>query len=438
MARIDRTEAIHAALEEAGYELIQFDVESAGRVEADVVAWAADAGGELVPWAVIEVKEWGHGQRTRPELGLSPLSRARSAFGSQEHYVVANGEWFKADAGLRKLERVPAPTPPPNGTRGQVHDVSRAIDLMHDVIRRNMAQAPRPDGNRGDFFWPQEEGQVAGLGMEALPGAPLPASPEVIWEAKRRALVEHAASSDVPEHVSSQVVAKAVAALAASRLTSDVFDPFCGTGSFLWEAIEVARERGHRLQSVLGWDINRQAVALARSIAVAAPVPAEIRSMDAFHPTQNNASHSIPLSMVVLSAPPQNLKLSEPYELSSGGQTKDGEVAAIDLAVSALGEGGRAVLHVGRGFTHRASAERFRAFLARDFRVSAVIGLPGGSQPGTQAGTVLIVIDRATPRPAFVAQLGNDWQTQLGAEGAALLAAIAYVDGTTEPAALLP
>lgn len=59
----------------------------------------------------------------------------------------------------------------------------------------------------------------------------------------------------------------------------------------------------------------------------------------------------------------------------------------------------------------------------------ALIGLPGGAVPGTGVRSVLVVIERAEPGETFVAQLGEDWESQLAPGGAALSAALAHIDG---------
>lgn len=109
--------------------------------------------------------------------------------------------------------------------------------------------------------------------------------------------------------------------------------------------------------------------------------------------------------------------------------THDGEYAAVDRIVRVLADGGRAVLHLSAAFTFRGNGERFRRYVADHFHVAAVIGCPPGAVPGSSIRSVLLVIDNAEPQETFVAQLGEDWETQLAPGGAAIRAALEHIDG---------
>ncbi|ETA05274.1 hypothetical protein V525_19150 [Gordonia alkanivorans CGMCC 6845] len=100
--------------------------------------------------------------------------------------------------------------------------------------------------------------------------------------------------------------------------------------------------------------------------------------------------------------------------------------------MQALRRGGRAVLHLPANFTYITSCESYRQFLASNYRVAAVIGLPRGAMISTGIRSILLVIDNTDPGETFVAQLGEDWIAQLGSEGAALRAAVSHIDGSTE------
>ena len=73
------TQSIRDTLVRAGYEFVQFEPripDAKGSWSPDVVAWAADAGGALVPWVVVEMKK-SYGA-IHPEAGLPALARARN------------------------------------------------------------------------------------------------------------------------------------------------------------------------------------------------------------------------------------------------------------------------------------------------------------------------------------------------------------------------
>ena len=441
MREVDRRAQVRQALEAAGYRLVQFDAQSRD-VEVDVVAWAADASGELVPWAIVEIKEWPASRPIRPELGLGKLARIRGSLRSKDHYVVANGRWFMADPGLLTVEPVNGPTPPPYGASGEVHDVELAKHLVRDNLWKQVAAYGRHPSQRDDHVLPSEWDEAAvSLGSPAVP-----ASRDVLWEAHRAALVEFARDRQAPEYLSHPTIARAIAMLAGARLDHDVLDPFCGTGSFLWEAIERARELDLSLDSVLGIEVNQELAELARSIAQVAPVPSEIEIGDSFEAFRHEhlsgpldderppgPSVALPLSTVVVSAPPLGGQLPRLHQLLDGTQSSDTELVAVDVVLQLLARGGRAVLQLSNSFTFNTRAERYRRYLAENFRVAALIGLPGGAVPGTRLRSVLMVIENAAPGPTFVAQLSEDWESQLAPEGAALSAALRHIDGPRSP-----
>ena len=178
----------------------------------------------------------------------------------------------------------------------------------------------------------------------------MPIKRETLWQAGRRAIVDfERRGKEAGISTSPKGIAQAVAQLAGSRLTWDLLDPFCGAGSFLWEAIDYTQEHGTGLNTVVGYDINVRTAAVASSIASAAPVPVEITAADAL-----NAD--LPLSTCVVSAPPFGLKLQEHHELLDGSTTRDGDLVVLDRMVRLLRAGGRAVLHLPVGITFRATA----------------------------------------------------------------------------------
>lgn len=411
---------VRAKLRAAGFELVQFEspLEPSSKVRPDVVAWAADGDGELVPWAVVEMKS---GRLKPPELTLPALSRSRDLLGTMDHYAVVNGQWFKADRSVRSLEPVDGPTPPPHGAGGFLADESLATSLLLKSLWRE-ADKERARGVRVDYFFPSADllTETNVPGIQTADGF-IPVRHEVLWQARRRALVEFASHGGKGEALaSSPLIARAIADLAGRVIAGTVLDPFCGTGSFLWAAMDRTLLHEEPVEFV-GVELNTGLADLARTIGQTAPMLTTIATGDAFEV-------ELPMADVVLAAPPLGMRMREPRVLLDGSTTTDMAVAAVDLALRQLRPGGRAVVHVAAGFTFQSAAERFRQYLASEHRVAALIGLPSGAVPGTGVRSVLIVIERAEPGETFVAQLGEDWETQLAPGGAALSAALAHID----------
>jgi hypothetical protein len=419
---------VRGRLHAAGYSVVQVEpkIGDISDFRPDVIAFAADDEGNLVPRVAVEIKS---GATKRPEFALPALRRSRELLGTTEHYAVINGQWYRADRGLRSLEQVPGPAPldEPSSAEGNVTDVSLATSLLLDRMRSEIDRR-RADGSRVDYLWFPSEVMMETLrpGIETANGGFVPVETHVLWQARREALVRFAAGSRLTgPYASDQTIARAVVRLAGARLGATVLDPFCGTGSFLWAAMDQALELGGSAEFV-GVEIDRRLADLATEIAHSAPMPATIQHGDALRV-------KLPKAQLVLSAPPFGMRLQDRHQLLNGEMTAEGDLAAIDLCVRHLASGGRAVLHLPIGLTFKRGVyERYRGRLANEFRVAALMGLPPGAVEGAQIRSVLLVIDNAVPGETFVAQLGEDWHTQLDTDGAAINAALQHIDGVAE------
>nr|WP_170949268.1 N-6 DNA methylase [Rhodococcus sp. 06-621-2] len=416
----DSLNVIVQALREVGFPFIQVEPVLRGnssRFRPDVVGWASDRNGELVPWCVVEVKN------TRaplpPGLALDGLAKARELLGTVDHYAVINGQWFKATSGLLGMDLVEAPTPPRFGGEGQIVDETLAVSILREQLWRRGDEVH----GRGGAVRVPTESLITSDGIESPFGGRLPVRADVLFTASRKALIEIGSrGKEMGLFTSHPGVARAVAALAGPRLTGSVLDPFCGTGSFLWAAIDEGLRGGRTVTSAFGIDLSIEMVQLAKGISSVSPTPTVIECGSAFDlPTR--------LSDVVVSAPPLGVRLAGTHLLMNGESTKDMDIAAIDLAIRSLKEGGRAVVQTSPGFAFKRQGEPFRSFLSSTFRVGALIGLPRGSVAGAGVGSLLVVIDRSPPvHNTFVAQLGEDWETQLAAGGAALSSASTHLE----------
>lgn len=407
-------------MREVGFSFVQLQPHIAGKsgTRPDVLAWASDRDGRLIPWAVVEVKS---SSLKAPELALPALARSRDLLGTREHYAVIAGGWYRADRSVRSLEPVDGPTSPLYGTGGFLTDE----DLATNLLSTQLWQDSRRQRESGaiDIFWPDSV-----MYEPALPGIQLsheefvPVDHEVLRRARRRALVEYMLGERSHGfYVSQPVIAEAVATLVGERVGGTVLDPFCGTGSFLWAVVDRTGRTDLPVEFV-GYDVDQKVAEAAQAIGRQEPLLTTIEHANAYEVT-------LPVAQVVITAPPLGLRMQAPHALLDGSSTADGEAAAVDLCLRALQPGGRAVFHLGAGFTFKQALERYRQYLASEFRVAVLIGLPSGALPGTTIRSVLLVIDRAEPGETFIAQFGEDWEEQIGVEGAALLAAREHLDG---------
>lgn len=424
--------AIRAQLDAAGYALVQVEPRLPGlgsMIRPDVLAWAADDDGVLAPWAAVEIKRRrvaGHSKELRQ------LATIRDQLGTVDHYVVIDGEWFRADRGLRTVSPVSGPSSPAHGADGVLQDVSLATSLLQEKLW-SAANHRRHDGQRLDsleLFADLIPGSLSGK-LVTRSGHTVRADRDVLWRAGRRALAAFTSQDKNTDlFVSHPAIARAVAELAGDAISGTVLDPFCGTGEFLWAAADRAAATSRSVE-LMGLDFSRQMIEIASSLASAAPVPASAIQGDAYAELSTDVD-------LVLSSPPLGLRLHTQHELLNGTSTKDGDLASIDVAIRCLRSGGRAVLQVSPGVTFRTTGEAYRQFLAENVRVAALIGCPRGTVPGTGIGSVLLVIDKLPPTKTFVSQLGEDWEDQLSSGGAAISAAVAHLDGKTTEGARWP
>lgn len=185
---------VRAAMRAVGYTILQVEprLENLSGFRPDVLAWASNADGELVPWAVVECK----GMKLRqPELVLPALAGSRDLLGTLEHFAVVNGQWFKADRGVRFLQPVDGPTPPEHGSQGVVTDRSLATSLL---VQRLWFEADRlrNSGVSADRYFPSGDVLMSSRngrpGIELPDGGFVPVRADVLWRAKRDALTEFA------------------------------------------------------------------------------------------------------------------------------------------------------------------------------------------------------------------------------------------------------
>ncbi|WP_166029484.1 HsdM family class I SAM-dependent methyltransferase [Streptomyces chilikensis] len=413
---------VRAALRAVGYTVLQVQprVEGLSGSRPDVLAWASNADGELVPWAVVECK---NKKLRQPELVLPALEGSQDLLGTFEHYAVVNGQWFKADRGLRVLKPVDGPTRPEHGSRGLVTDRSLATSLLlqrlwfeADRLRNSGVSADRYFPS-GDVLTPPRD---RGPGIELPDGVFMPVRADVLWRAKQDALTEFASRGRYREFSSPPVLAAAVTALVEKQLVGTVLDPFCGTGSFLWATLDRAAERGVAAE-FLGYEFDAQLAELAADIGQDAPRHVRIEKGDSFLRDFAEAD-------VVVTAPPVGLTLNDRHLLLDGSTTTRADAAAVDKCVRALKPGGRAVLHLAQSFTFERRHAAYRRYLADNFHVAALIGLPAGAMTGSGVRSLVIVIDRAEPGETMVAHLGEDWETQLGPDGPALNAVLEFIN----------
>ena len=405
-----------------GYPLVLTEVRlpfAHGRHRTDVVAFAADATGALRPSAAVEVKQRAQGD----EQGvLDQLALVREALGTRHHYLLSADGWREADPGLRSLSVVDGPVAP-DRTGGTLADPQTLTLVLQQWLAAATSQLSGQRSTDPALNAVLELLPRLGDDISTVDGQRVRADGSTLWQAVgdvvRQQLV---ISRGTTGFLSPPALARPLASLLGNALPRRISDPFAGLGSFLWAVADRAIDTGTHVE-LFGADVNAAVVDLAEAVARLCPIPLTLTVEDSFTAPAASAD-------AVISQPPEGLRLAEPYELSNGDRTRDGQLAAIDACLRRLNPGGRAVLHLSRAWTFGSGdAKRFRAYLAQEWRVGALIGLPSGAYNGSPIPSVILVVDREPPSETFVAQLEADWAVELAPGGDVLRHCLAHLDG---------
>lgn len=403
-------------LRDSGFPLVQVKPNFSGVRPLDVLAWGTNEYGELVPQAVVEVVRSG-----RPEPRLPRLAQTQTELGTTEHYVFTHEGWFQAEHGLRTLKPVEKPREP-RYSGGVISDVGLATELIVQELSALRAQERARYGPGVEVLSRVLDRENGMLGIRTATGQFLTTKTEILSKAFRGAIARFTRTSGMAlgRHTTPPEAARAIAELLGNKLEGVILDPFCGLGEVLWATADRAETESREIQ-LLGSEILPEVTEIASVLAEVGPVHAHIELADAFSSDYASAD-------AVVSAPILGLRLQTPHFLLNGDATVNGDLAAVDLCLRSLKPGGRAVMQVIPSIAHQQSAERYRKFLATQFRVAALIGCPSGAAAGTAAKTILMVIDRAESGETFVAQLGEDWEMQLRVGSPMLSAAREHLD----------
>lgn len=388
----------------AGYSHVERESRAAGGANtprSDLIAWGAGIDGEFRPQVSVELKARRRSWDVSFSLALSVLAASAASFGTPVNLVYADGEWLQADPGFINLHPIDGPPECP-GAVGILRDPAVLQQFLEAKVWR------LADEKRGRSEAPFQEALIEvlanltrddeGLAHGTAPGVTAPADATVrAWLRVASAFMDKRSESSTPA-----TVAEAMTIIAGARSGESVFDPFAGFGGLL---ASVSVSGPPELGQLAGHEISPTAFEVATKLVALSGREANIVRAD-------SRVEPWPASDVIVSVPPFGMRLDEPIELPFA-RVRELEVAAIAWSAMALKPGGRAVLLTPRGWTFRSgSAASLRSWLASEYRVSGLIGLPAVS-PLTGIPLMLVVIDHATPGATVVANLAEDWVEQV-------------------------
>jgi len=402
------------ALRDAGYSFVEREKRLQGSGQnrvCDLVAWGAGLDGEFKPQVSVEIKSRRSAEAAGLAMALAQLSAYAANLGTPVNLVYIDGEWLQADAGFMSLTPIDGPPECP-AAEGIVRNPEVLRQLLNSRVW-DMASEARHKSHliEGealrvilDEIQLDDDGFIRGLKTGVL------TSPELFirtWLTAAGDSRDFTAAGDrhyfMRESVTASEVTSAMVQIAEPQAGDVVFDPFAGFGGLLLAA--ATYPSAIQGIDISGNDINPTAHAIAQRLLNLLGHGGEVRWED-------STVKPWPQADIVMSTPPIGIKLNEATQLPFG-QVRDMDVAAIAWAAEALKPGGRAVLLTSRGWTFRSGdAARLRSWLAENYHVAALIGLPSVSRLTTMP-MLLTVIDKLPSSESIIADLTDDWQMQL-------------------------
>lgn len=404
MLENESIEAVRGELVAAGYPLVQKEVKlEGGKRRIDLLAWATDPSGALRPMLAVEVKADAHPRSV--QVALMSLAAAVSKLDVPQTAIWADGQWMVPDGGFVEVGLRAGPPPAPSHHNGSIRDVDFAQQLVQESAEAVLMADPRVGSMAAALEVVLSSCVASDFGVSLpLVGPEIDVDSDVFTKAWLEEMRQVRGGPDFTDPV--QLLDAMAGLLLDGHHGDSVVDPFAGLGGGIFAAHRASRGRSVRL---LGTEINSNLANDATRLLRLSGIDTEIRNADSFTAEVQTAD-------LVLSNPPFGSRLSRPY-VAPFGQTKDGDLAVLDVVARSLNKGGRAVIVTPKSWAIRRSAEPMRKWLAENFWIKALVSLPPLLQGSASFSPLLVVVENRPPSQTLVAALERDWETQLGASG---------------------
>ncbi|MFC4555742.1 N-6 DNA methylase [Georgenia faecalis] len=205
-----------------------------------------------------------------------------------------------------------------------------------------------------------------------------------------------------------------LASLCAESAGGTLYDPACGIGAALMRAVDA----GIKPSRVVGHDINRAAVRVARQRAFLRDVDIELALGDVL---EHDLAPDLKAD-VIIAEPPFGMSFSardalfDPRYRFGRPPKSSGDWAWVQHVVEHLKDGGRAYVVLTSGGLNRASERAIRMGLVGAGCVEAVVGLPGKMLPHVSVPLALLVLRRPSVPAAESEVLFIDASEQVAPE----------------------
>lgn len=393
------------ALVELGYSVDSQTWMSRGNQgRVNIFGWGAGSQGNIVPLVAVEVLETVTPQNI--ELALQQLSSAQTMMDIRNSFIFNGQTWWRVSEDFRSVEEGPQP----NAVKALTKKITDPV-AIGPMIKPELWKAM--DATRGQLS--VQEGIIAAiqtvLGNSANLGdaialsgnANMPLDRQAFVKALQQILVQmsgkDAQFSTPPEVV--DFLFNLVGNLSGVKA---FYDPFAGSGSNTREAwIRFGLTSEEKIQ-ITGREINSSVEELAELLNSASKSHVMMELGNSFMLPSVSAD-------LVVTIPPLGMRLSEPIE-TPFGSTKNGDIAAIALAVSSLKPNGVAAMISPPGWTWSKEGQALRDWLSQNYHVIALLGLPPVLNKVTAISPVALVVRNSVPGQTVVGTLKEDWLTQ--------------------------
>ena len=393
------------ALVELGYSVDSQTWMSRGnKGRVNIFGWGAGTQGNIVPLVAVEVLEAVTPENI--ELALQQLSSAQTMMDTRNSFIFNGLTWWRVSEDFRSVEEGPQPNPVKALTKKITNSLS-----IGPMIKPELWKAM--DATRGQLSI--QEGIISAIrtildsstnlgDAIALSGnATMPLDRQAFVKALQQILMQMS-GKDAQFGTPTEVVDFLFNLVGSLPKVKTFYDPFAGSGSTAREAwIRFGLTSGEQIQ-ITGREINNSVVELADVL----------NSASKSHVTMElGNSFMLPsiLADLVVTVPPLGMRLNEPIE-TPFGSTKNGDIAAIALAVSSLKPNGVAAMISPPGWTWSKEGQALRDWLSQNYHVIALLALPPVLNKVTAISPVALVVRNSAPGNTVVGTLKEDWLTQ--------------------------
>jgi len=393
------------ALVELGYSVDSQTWMSRGnKGRVNIFGWGAGSQGNIVPLVAVEVLETVTPENI--ELALQQLSSAQTMMDTRNSFIFNGQTWWRVSEDFRSVEEGPQPAAVKALTK-KITDPIAIGPMIKSEIWKAM------DATRGQMSI--QEGIISALRTVldsstnlgdaiALSGnANMPLDRQAFVKALQHILVQ-VSGKDAQFSTPPEIVNFLFNLVGNIEGVKSFYDPFAGSGSNTREAwIRFGLISNDQIQ-ITGREINNSVVELAEVLNLASKSHVTMELGNSFMLPSISAD-------LVVTAPPLGMRLNEPIE-TPFGSTKNGDIAAIALAVSSLKPNGVAAMISPPGWTWSKEGQALRDWLSQNYHVIALLGLPPVLSKVTAISPVALVVRNSAPGKTVVGTLKEDWLTQ--------------------------